>query len=259
MRSVEVRGVTKRYWAEAGEAFDALGGVDLEAAAGEFLAILGPSGCGKTTLLRMIAGLEEPTTGEVRVGGRAVTGPGPDRSVVFQQPALLPWRTAAANVAFPLEVAGVPRQERRRRVAELLSLVGLEGFERAYPHELSGGMRQRVDLARALATRPDVLLADEPFGALDAITRNAMQEELLRVWRRDRTTVLFVTHSADEAVFLADRVAVLAPRPGRLVGVVTVDLPRPRDRTSAEFVALRREVLDLLKPGSRGHAPRVGG
>lgn len=250
MRPVEVRGVAKRYWTEAGAALDALGGVDLEASAGDFLAILGPSGCGKTTLLRVVAGLEEPTAGDVRVGGRLVTGPGPDRSVVFQQPALLPWRTTAANIAFPLEVAGVARAERKRRVADLLGLVGLDGFERAYPHELSGGMRQRVDLARALATRPEVLLADEPFGALDAITRNAMQDELLRVWQRDRTTVLFVTHSADEAVFLADRVAVLAPRPGRLMGVVTVDLPRPRDRTSAAFGALHREVLDLHTLGT---------
>jgi ABC-type nitrate/sulfonate/bicarbonate transport system ATPase subunit len=246
MSSVEVRGLAKRYWTQAGVALDALGGVDLEASAGEFLAILGPSGCGKTTLLRVVAGLEAPTAGEVRVAGRAVTGPGAERSIVFQQPALLPWRTAAANVAFPLEVAGLDRAERRRRVADLLGLVGLEGFEHAYPHELSGGMRQRVDLARALSTRPEVLFADEPFGALDAITRHAMQDELLRVWRRDRTTVLFVTHSADEAVFLADHVAVLAPRPGRLVGVVTVDLPRPRDRTAAAFVAVHREVLHVL-------------
>jgi NitT/TauT family transport system ATP-binding protein len=200
----------------------ALGGVDLDVRDGEFVCIVGPSGCGKSTLLDLLAGLTRPTTGRVLIDGREITGPGLDRGVVFQQYALLPWRTALGNVEFGLEAKGVARAERPERAREYLELVGLHGFEDRYPHELSGGMKQRVAIARSLAFDPDVLLMDEPFAALDAQTRETMQSELLRIWKRTGKTIVFVTHGIDEAVYLSQRVAVLSARPGRIAAVVDI-------------------------------------
>ena len=225
---VQVEAVSKTYAVRRGEAVPALGGVSFGVGAGEFVAVVGPSGCGKSTLLRIVAGLAAPSGGEVRVGGAAVRGPRADVGLVFQRPVLLPWRTARGNVLLPAEVLRRDRAAARRRADELLELVGLGGFGERYPAELSGGMQARVAIARALAHDPPLLLMDEPFGALDALTREELGRELLRVWDAERKTVLFVTHGIAEAVLLADRVVVLTPRPGRVAEVVAVDLPRPR-------------------------------
>jgi sulfonate transport system ATP-binding protein len=214
--------------------------VDLDVAPGEVLAVVGGSGCGKSTLLRLIAGLDREHEGTVEVAGRPVAGPGPDRGVVFQEHRLLPWLTVEENVAFA--VPHLDPAARARTVAEHVALVGLSGFERSYPAQLSGGMAQRVAIARALAPRPGVLLLDEPFGALDAFTRIQMQEELLRIWEAERTTLVLVTHDIDEAVFLGDRVVVMGTRPGTVRRVFPVPLSRPRDRTGGEFAELRKAV-----------------
>ncbi|MFG3002562.1 ABC transporter ATP-binding protein [Streptomyces calvus] len=230
--------------------FTALDGVDLEIADGEFVVIVGPSGCGKSTLLDLLAGLDRPTGGLILLDGRPVTGPGPDRSVVFQQYALLPWRTALGNVEFGLEATGVPRRLRAARAREFLGLVGLSGFEDRHPHELSGGMRQRVAIARSLAYDPDVLLMDEPFAALDAQTRESLQDELLRIWQRTGKTVVFITHGIDEAVYLGQRVAVMTSRPGRVKQVVPVALGSRTAtddlRSSPEFARHRHRIWSLL-------------
>jgi len=241
--SIQVEGVSKSYTPDA----LALDEVSLELAENSFTCLLGPSGCGKSTLLNMIAGFIEPTTGRVLVGGREVTGAGADRGVVFQEYALFPWRTAAENVEFGPMVRGLPRAERRAAARRYLALVGLAEHEGKYPSELSGGMKQRVAIARALANHPSVLLMDEPFGALDAQTREVMQEELLRIWEQDKKTVVFVTHSISESIFLADRIVVMATRPGTVKEIVDVALPHPRDRSGAEFVALEREVQRLVR------------
>lgn len=224
------------YRRRDGSPFQALAEVTLTLAReGEFVSLLGPSGCGKTTLLKIIAGLLKPTEGSVRIDDGVVSGPGPDRAVVFQDFVLLPWDTVLSNAAFPLEMRGVPRLQREAIAREKLALVGLTPFERSYPHELSGGMKQRVGLARALAADPRILLMDEPFGSLDALTRQVLQEELLKIWQADQKTVVFVTHSIDEAVFLSDRVLVMGTRPGRVLRDVPIDLPRPRsDAVRAE-------------------------
>jgi sulfonate transport system ATP-binding protein len=241
--SIQIDRLGKTFVGAAGASpVAALRDVSLRVASGEVVAIVGGSGCGKSTLLRVIAGLEREHEGTVEVGGAPVTGPGLDRGIVFQEHRLLPWLTVERNVAFG--VASLPAMERRRTVDEHLELVGLRAFARAYPHELSGGMAQRVAIARALAPRPRVLLLDEPFGALDALTRIQLQEELLRIWEAERTTLVLVTHDIDEAVFLADRVVVLGSRPGTVRRVVDVDLPRPRDRTSWAFAELRRLIFD---------------
>ena len=246
---LEVDRVSKRFPADTGEGTEALREISLNVAEGEFVCLLGPSGCGKTTLLRIIAGLETPSEGEVRVDGVPVTGPTPRLGMIFQDYSLYPWRRVLDNIAFGLELAGVEKGERLARAREYLDLVGLDGFADAYPYELSGGMRQRVAVARALATDPAVVLMDEPFGALDAQTRNAMQRELLEIWTKTRKTVLFVTHSVDEAVFLADRIVVLSARPGRIREIVEVPEPRPRDRTCDGCAAIRRHVLGLIDEG----------
>jgi sulfonate transport system ATP-binding protein len=225
---------------------EALQGVTLHVRPGELLAVVGASGCGKSTLLRVVAGLEPEYEGRAALSGEPIRAPGLDRGIVFQEHRLFPWLTVEENVAFGL--AGLPADERRRAVEEHVALVGLAGFERAYPHELSGGMAQRVAIARALATRPRVLLMDEPFGALDAFTRMQMQEELLRIWQAERCTVVFVTHDIDEAVYLGDRVVVLSPRPGRVRTVADVGLARPRDRVSPDFQRLRAAVYRELFP-----------
>jgi ABC-type nitrate/sulfonate/bicarbonate transport system ATPase subunit len=243
---VSLRGVTKRFRGE----HPALQDVSLSVERSEFVSVVGPSGCGKTTLLRMVAGLIRPDAGDVEVGGHPVTRPGPDRAVVFQNAALLPWLDVLGNVEFGLKLKKLSRAERTKVALELISLVGLAGFERHLPRELSGGMQQRVGLARALAVDPRILLMDEPFGALDEITRRQMQDELLRIWAADRKTTLFVTHSVDEAVILSDRVVVMGSRPGRVIADIAVSLPRPRSREieqGPQFLALRNEVWRWLE------------
>jgi len=214
---------------------------------GELVSILGPSGSGKTTILRMIAGLLEPTSGSVKVGDKTVSGPGPDRGMVFQDFALFPWRSVRKNVEFGLEVAKIPKEERIKRVDEALELVGLTKFADARTHELSGGMKQRVGIARALITNPDVLLMDEPFGALDAQTRNIMQVALLKILDKADQTIVFVTHSVDEAVFISDRIIMLTKRPARIKEIIDITWPHPRDRASPEFTALRKRILSELE------------
>jgi ABC-type nitrate/sulfonate/bicarbonate transport system ATPase subunit len=225
----------------------ALSSIDLDIGEDEFLTILGPSGCGKSTLLNIIAGFEQATDGEVRLDGQIIRNPGPDRGVVFQEYALFPWLNVAQNIEFGLRERGVPKAERKDRVTRQISTVGLDGFEDRFPQELSGGMRQRVALARVLVNDPKILLMDEPFAALDAQTRTIMQTELLRVWSAERRTALFVTHNIEEAVLLGDRLVVMTARPGRIKEIVNVKLPRPRDVTSAEFNEIRRYVASLLE------------
>jgi NitT/TauT family transport system ATP-binding protein len=231
-----------------------LNGLTFEVAEGEFLCLVGPSGCGKTTLLRLVAGLERPTAGQIRLAGEEVGRPRRAVGIVFQEPTLMAWRTVEANVALPLDVAGVPKgEEAHRQSRALLDLVGLSGFEEAYPAQLSGGMAQRVALARALVYDPRILLLDEPFGALDALTRERMGRELLRIWQAHRKTVVMVTHSVSEAVFLADRVLVLGPRPTSIVAEVEVSLPRPRTQEALgtpAFGALARRVREVLDRAS---------
>jgi NitT/TauT family transport system ATP-binding protein len=242
---IDIRGLSKVF-VKGKRRITALDGFDLEIGDGELVCLLGPSGCGKTTVLRIVAGLEPATKGTVSVHGKKVESAGPERGMVFQEFALFPWRTVRRNIEFGLEIRGMPEQERKKRSTELIDLVGLEGFEDVHPEELSGGMRQRVGIARALANEPTVLLMDEPFGSLDAQTRNLMQKELLRIWSAARKTVLFVTHSVDEAVFLADRIVVMTARPGKVREIIPVELPRPRDRTSPEFISVRGRVLSEL-------------
>ncbi|HEY5833761.1 ABC transporter ATP-binding protein [Streptomyces sp.] len=228
----------------------ALDGIDLDIAAGEFVVVVGPSGCGKSTLLDLLGGLTRPTGGRILLDGKPVTGPGLDRGIVFQQYALLPWRSAQGNVEFGLEATAVSRRERAERAREYLDLVGLTGFEDRHPHELSGGMRQRVAIARSLAYDPDVLLMDEPFAALDAQTRESLQDELLRIWQRTGKTILFITHGIDEAVYLGQRVAVLTSRPGRVKQVVPIDLgsrtATDDPRSGPQFARYRHEIWTLL-------------
>ncbi len=242
---VVVDGLGKRYDSDR-QTVQALSGVDFSVGTGEFVCIVGPSGCGKTTLFRLIAGLEASTEGEVRLDGERVTGPGTDRGMVFQEYGLFPWRTVRENVAFGLEEQGVEGVERERRVAEMIDLVGLSGFADAYPKELSGGMKQRVGIARALAVDPELLLMDEPFGSVDAQTRDMLHKELLEVWAETEKTVLFVTHDVEEAVTLADRVVVMEANPGRVREIVPVDLSRPRTRTSPEFADRVEYIRSLI-------------
>ncbi len=228
----------------------ALGNFDIDVEEGEFLSIVGPSGCGKSTFLNILLGLVKPEAGEVMIYGKRISGPGTDRAMVFQEFGLLPWRTVQHNIELGLELKKVAAAKRRAVAKRLIELVGLVGFEMHYPHELSGGMKQRVGLARALATDPEVLLMDEPFAALDAQTRDLMQVELLRIWRETRKTVLFVTHQIDEAIYLSDRVMVMSKRPGRAKKVFAIGLPRPREyemRVTPEFNDLKLEIWNTLK------------
>jgi NitT/TauT family transport system ATP-binding protein len=229
---------------------EALESVSFEVGAGEFLCIVGPSGCGKSTLLRVLGGLARPTSGEVYMGGELLTAPRRQIGFVFQKANLMPWRTVLRNVTLPLEIKGLKAEEAGQQARELLKLVGLEGFEDAYPHELSGGMEQRVAIARALVHDPAILLLDEPFGALDALTREQMNLELLRIWEAKRKTVVMVTHSIQEALFLADRILVMSSRPGRIEATVSVPLPRPRRLEmlySTEFGVLSKRVRQAIK------------
>jgi ABC-type nitrate/sulfonate/bicarbonate transport system ATPase subunit len=230
----------------------ALDNVSLEVAAGELISIVGPSGCGKSTLLRLIAGLDTPGGGELWVGDEQITGPSAQRGLVFQDPNLFPWHTVRRNIEAGLVARGVLR-EMRHEVDEFMRLVGLESFANAYPHHLSGGMAQRVALARALINHPKVLLLDEPLGALDAFTRMRMQDEVLRLWEARGTTMVFITHDIDEAIYMSDRIVIMTPRPGRIERIIDVTLDRPRERSSREFLQLRGEILEYLH---FGHAVR---
>jgi ABC-type nitrate/sulfonate/bicarbonate transport system ATPase subunit len=218
--------------------------IDLDVREGEFVCILGPSGCGKSTLLNVVAGFLSPTAGSVRIDGEEVRGPDPRRIFVFQERGVFPWLTVEGNIGFGL--GKLPRAERQERIARYVRLVGLAGFEQAYPHELSGGMKQRVEVARALAVDPDVLYLDEPFGALDSITRLVMRGELLRIWQAERKTILFVTHDIEESVQLADRVVVMSSRPARIRRIVPIDLPHPRDLSSRRYLELRDGIFEEI-------------
>ncbi|MCQ8894240.1 MAG: ABC transporter ATP-binding protein [Methanolinea sp.] len=244
---LKLDGISKSFILEDGTEVRALDRITLEVSDSEFVSVLGPSGCGKTTLLRIVAGLERATVGTIVLDGETIEGPSPRMAMIFQEYSLYPWRSVLANIEFGLEIKGLAGEERRDRALSYLDLVGLREFAGRYPYELSGGMRQRVAVARALAIEPAILLMDEPFGALDAQTRNMLQKELLEIWEKTKKTVLFVTHSVDEAVFLSDRIVVLSPRPGRIQEVVPIDLPRPRERTSVEFARIRRYVLDHME------------
>jgi NitT/TauT family transport system ATP-binding protein len=254
MPHIEARDITLIYDTPSG-AVPGVRGVNFAMEASEFLCIVGPSGCGKSTLLNIIAGFITPSSGELRIAGQPVRGYGMDRGVVFQDFAqLFPWRTALGNVTFGLEMKGVPKAEREATAMEQLRLVKLENFARSYPHHLSGGMQQRVAIARALAYNPSVLLMDEPFAALDALTRDDMQRLLADVWRTTRKTVIYVTHNVAEAVYLADRVVVMTPHPGTVKTEVPVRLPRPRDPLSVEFLDHQKELLRLLGQDAGRHA-----
>ncbi len=245
--SVQVRQVSHHFSAK-GAPLHVLDDISFSAEPGSFVALVGPSGCGKSTLLRLLAGLEQPKQGKLGADGVRIVGPDPSRLLVFQDPTLFPWRTVYQNVALGLEARGVFR-EQRSRVDEALRLVGLEGFERAFPNELSGGMAQRVALARVLVNEPRLLLLDEPLGKLDSLTRMTMQAELLRLWQNAGFTSLLVTHDIEEALLLSQRVVVFSQRPARIVKTVEVDLPYPRHRDDARFIALRRELLSAMNLG----------
>jgi NitT/TauT family transport system ATP-binding protein/sulfonate transport system ATP-binding protein len=242
---LNIRGVTKRFAVGNGE-IEALAPVDLSIPKGEFVCLIGASGCGKSTLLRIIAGFEEPTTGGVSIDGRVITGPGSDRGMVFQDYALFPWMTVRDNISFGPRQRHLPHEEIAKTADEFVRMVGLERFADRYPNQLSGGMKQRVAIARVLANNADILLMDEPFGALDALTREQLQHELLQIWTRTGVTTIFVTHSVEEAVLLADRVLVMSAGPGRIDSDFQIDLVRPRDVSSPEFNALRRDVARRL-------------
>jgi NitT/TauT family transport system ATP-binding protein len=257
---VEIQGVSKSFHKTVKDITTevaALANVNLSIRENEFVSIIGPSGCGKTTLLKIIDGLIPCDSGGISINGKHVTAPGPDRAVVFQAFALLPWRTVLANVEFSLELRRLPKEDRTNIARDYLKRVGLADFENHYPHELSGGMQQRAGLARALAVNPSILLMDEPFGAVDAQTRQLLQEELLELWQRERKTVIFITHSMDEAVYLSDRVVVMTPRPGKVSEILDVPLPRPRVseevRRDGKFVELTNYIWESLKKAMENH------
>ncbi len=244
---VVLHGVSQRYRSSNNGDLLALDNIQLRVQPGEFLCIVGPSGCGKSTLLHLIAGLDRPSAGEVLLDGRAVSHPGTDRILIFQELGLFPWLNVLENVEFGLRMAGTPKRQRKTRAQEYLRLVHLSKFEKSYVHQLSGGMRQRVALARALATEPDVLLMDEPFAALDAQTRDLLHDELERIWKETGRTIIFVTHNVREAVRLGDRVVLLTFRPGRVKREFSIDLPRPRQLEEVEVARAAREILDELR------------
>jgi NitT/TauT family transport system ATP-binding protein len=256
---LQLRGVSKTYRQESGERVEALDDVSLDVAPGEFVCIIGPSGCGKSTLLNLFAGLDAPDRGQVLMDGRPVEGPGPDRAVLFQEPALFPWMSVVANVEFALGLSGVPKPERRDRATRWLSKVHLAEFAHAQLHEISPGMRQRAALARALACQPDVLLADEPFGTLDAQSREVLQRELQLVWVETRNTFVFVTHNVREAVFLADRVVLMSARPGTFVAEHRITSPRPRTFEDVLLTKVISDIHDQLLKEVEGAVPSEAG
>ena len=243
---ISVRGLAKVFRTEGGETVEALRPTSLEIGAGEFVSLVGPSGCGKSTLLNILAGLLAPSAGEAQVAGRPISGPDIERGMVFQSYALFPWLDVLGNVEFGLERKGIPRAERRATALEFLRSVGLRDFAAKQVHELSGGMKQRVAIARAFATNPSIILMDEPFGALDALTRRALQKQLLAIWREHRKTVAFVTHSVSEAIVLSDRVVVMTARPGAIKSIRAIEIAHPRDTTSAAFRDHERAIYDEL-------------
>ena len=246
MGKLEIRDLNQSFARDDGSRLVVLEHLTFDVQDKEFVCILGSSGCGKTTLLRLVAGLDKATAGSIILDGEEIKGATPKVGMVFQEYSLFPWRTVIDNIAFGLEMKGIRKDERYRIAGQYLDLVNLSQFRDSYPSELSGGMRQRVAVARALAIDPVLLLMDEPFGALDAQTRNMLQTELLTIWEKTKKTVVFITHSVDEAVFMADRIIVVSPRPGTICTILPIDLPRPRDRTSVEFALIRRKVLDLI-------------
>ncbi|WP_109480061.1 ABC transporter ATP-binding protein [Paraburkholderia sp. C35] len=259
---IRIRNVSKRYpqQDEANGALLVLDDISLDIAQGEFVSVLGASGCGKSTLLRLIAGLDADYRGNISVDGERVRDTSLERGIVFQDHRLFPWLTASQNILAALRNAPLSQQQKREAVAEHVALVGLEGFEHAYPHQLSGGMAQRVAIARGLVNRPRVLLLDEPFGALDALTRSRLQNELQRIWEHERITMILVTHDVDEAIYLGDRVVTMAPRPGRVKRIAHVDLPRPRERNDARFAQLREQILaDFSERPASDHHDTPGG
>jgi NitT/TauT family transport system ATP-binding protein len=267
---IQVKSVCRKFLDPQGNAIEALRDINLEVDdefapdgrdVGELRVLLGPSGCGKSTILRLIAGLDFPTSGEILVNGKQVRGPGRDRGMVFQKYTSFPWLTVAENIAYGMKINGVPKGEQRDTVAKLVEEVGLKGFERSYPSTLSGGMQQRVAIARTLAVRPEVILMDEPFGALDAQTRSDMQELLLRIWDESGSTILFVTHDVEEAIYLADRIFIMSSRPGTIVEDLPVPFSRPRNpdvRRKPEFHELQQHVLAALKRAPGRGQVRVG-
>ena len=255
---VDVERVTRVYRDSSNGDTHALADVSLQVEQGEFVSLIGPSGCGKTTLLRLIAGLDTPQQGSLRIAGEPIAGPSHERGYVFQQGALFPWASVAKNIATGLKARGV-YAEQRHRVPEFIDLVGLTGFEQAYPHQLSGGMAQRVAIARALINEPQVLLLDEPLGALDAFTRIELQDKLLDLWRRLGSTMVLVTHDIDEAIYLSDRIVIMTPRPGRISEIIEVDFDRPRARDDARFLQLRARILEKLNLVGTPAAPSSDG
>ncbi len=252
MPAFTVRSLDKTYPGAA--PVHALSNISFSIEEGEFIVLLGASGCGKSTLLEILAGLQQPSGGSALFRDRPITGPGGELGVVFQDASLYPWRTVAANVGLGLELRGTDKVQARRLVDEHLALVGLDGFGGKFPHQISGGMKQRAGIARALVGDPDVLLMDEPFGAVDYVTRNKLQEDLIRIWQQRRKTIVFVTHDVGEAVFLADRIVLLSPRPGRIAEIVTLDLPRPRRRGDIELLQQEARIYDALRalePGAK--------
>ena len=244
--TLEIRDLSREFPVPGQAPIQALSGITFSVMDKEFVSILGPSGCGKTTLLRIIAGLDSATSGSITLDGEIVHNRSSKMAMIFQEYSLYPWRTVLENVTFGLEVQNMEKRPAQEVALEYLNLVGLAEFADRYPYELSGGMRQRVAVARAMAIEPQILLMDEPFGALDAQTRNLLQKELLEIWQKTKKTIIFVTHSVDEAVYLADRLVVLTSRPGRVCDIIPIELDRPRNRTSAEFAQVRRKVLDLI-------------
>lgn len=243
---IDCQGLSKTFYRQDGTAFQAVGRIDLQVAENEFLVLFGPGQCGKTTIINLIAGLEPASGGTVRVDGKIVKEAGPDRGVVYQSVALFPWLTTMGNVEYGLKMRGVPKKERQERAMHYIKLVGLEGFENEYPVKLSGGMKQRVGIARAYCIEPKVMLLDEPFGALDAQTRYLMQEELERIWQQEKRTVIFVTNNVEEAVYLADRILVLKNCPTGIKAEHDISLPRPRNYTGGEFLKIRTEITRAM-------------
>ncbi len=256
--AIEIQAVHKVFGSDANRVV-ALNDVSLSIGKDEFVCVVGPSGCGKTTLLNLLAGFEPPTLGQIRAFGHEIRAPGPDRTMMFQDYALFPWLTVKGNIEYGLKRRGINRDERKHIIQHYVDLIDLKGFERKYPQQLSGGMRQRVALARALAVNPSVLLMDEPFAALDSFTRERMQDELVSVWQREKKAVFFITHNIDEAIKLADRIVVMSPRPGRIIEIVAIDAPRPRDVDSQENAKIARQVREMLHTASIGRGARSRG
>ena len=244
--SIKISGVDRVYTDTDGVSVEALRGIDLDIREGEFISLIGPSGCGKTTLLRLIAGLDKPQAGELTIDGSKITGVGPERGYVFQQGSLFPWLDIEKNISYGLRARGVLKTK-KEKVGEYISMVGLDGFEKSYPHQISGGMAQRVAIARALINEPKALLLDEPMGALDSFTRSDLQDKLLELWNKEGTTMILVTHDIDEAIYLSDRIVIMTPRPGKISKIIDVDLPRPRHRGGVEFLEMRRQILEFFR------------